>query len=610
MKSLTAYAVAFFVGVIFTLIAMQGSFRDLRFAFSPALEFANGSHYVGGLNAQGQLEGQGRLEWSSGDKYDGEFLAGLFHGKGKFTSQYSGDYKGDFAHGYMEGKGTLVYPDDTRYQGEFSGGRFHGKGTLMSANGAVYEGDFVSNKMSGTGKWQFPDKSIYIGQVKNGVIEGKGELRRIDGAQYTGEFVAGKMQGQGVFVDSQGNRYSGEFKEDSFTGTGSFTSSEGFTYVGEFERWRLNGKAVQTDKEGNQWEGNYLNGQLHGAGSFVGKDGVQYRGEFRFGQYDGEGKLISAEGDIYEGEFSYGNKHGRGVLIYKKPIDGISRVEGRWHMERLVDGGKDLKIYTPEEIAEYALYQSSYDLQLALSAVQESDPDKIELYSLVIAGFGTEEVFHRESKMIENLFSAQYGNRATAVYLANSQRSLDERPMATLTSISAAIARIAERMDKENDIFFLYITSHGSKDEKISLHHNGLQFADIDSQWLARQLKASGIKHQVVVLSACYSGGFIDDLKDGHSLIMTAAAADKTSFGCADDSLSTYFGRAYFQESLKPGVDFEQAFYHAKALVEAWEKERKFPASEPQIVPNAKVLKQVRLWLQGLDISLSVDLKP
>jgi hypothetical protein len=491
MKSIIAYALAFFAGVIFTLIAVQGTFRDLRFAFSPSLEFAN----VGSLNEQGQIEGQGRLEWSNGDKYDGEF-------------------------------------------------------------------------------------------------------------------VAGKMHGQGVFVDSQGNRYSGEFNEGNFTGSGSFTSSEGFTYVGEFERWRLNGKAVQTDKDGNQWEGNYLNGQLHGAGSFVGKDGVQYTGEFRFGQYDGEGKLISAEGDIYEGEFSYGHKHGKGVLTYKKPIDGISRIEGRWHMGNLIDGGKDLKIYSPGEVVEYALYQNARELQLALDAVQPSDPNKIELYSLVVAGFGTEEVFRRESKMIENLFNAQYGNRATAIYLANSQRSLDERPMATLTSISAAIKRIADRMDKEKDIFFLYITSHGSQDKKISLHHNGLQLADIDSKWLAEQLKASGIKHRVIALSACYSGGFIEDLKDEHSLIMTAAAADKTSFGCADDSLSTYFGRAYFQESLKPGVDFEQAFYHAKALIETWEQEKKLVPSEPQIIPNANVLKQLKLWQKELDSSFLVDLNP
>jgi hypothetical protein len=604
MKRIALITVAFFAGVILTLIAVQGTFRDLRFALSPSLNFADGASYVGDLNTQGQLEGQGRMRWTNGDEYDGEFLAGLMHGKGKFISAYSGTYNGDYVRGRMEGRGVLTYPDGSRYEGEFAGNQFHGKGKLAYPRGDIYQGDFEKNKMHGSGNWVFADKSIYVGQVIDGVIQGKGELQRPGGEKYTGEFIAGKMHGQGVFDDGRGNRYSGEFQSDNFTGSGTYTSNDGFTYVGEFKNWRLNGKGIQTDAEGNHWEGEYQDGQLEGKGSYIAKEGEQYTGEFQFGKYDGHGKLIASNGDIYEGEFSYGSKHGKGTLIYQTPIDDVSRINGRWEYGRLVDGGDTVKIFTPEEVAEHALYKESGELQLALDSLQASDPQKIELYSLVVAGYGTEEVFRRESKFIENLFNAQYGNRTTAIYLANSQRSLDERPLATLTSIRAAVTRIAERMDKEQDIFFLYITSHGSKDKKISLNHNGLALTDIDAKWLGDLLKATGIKHRVVVLSACYSGGFIDELKDANSLIMTAASADKTSFGCADDSLFTYFGKAYFKESLKPGVDFEQAFVKAKKLVSTWEKEQKITKSNPQIHPNTQVVVQVKRWQDEL-ISLS-----
>lgn len=596
MKRFSLTALAFFAGVILTLISVHGTFRDLRFTFSPTLSFADGATYVGDLNAEGQLEGQGCMSWTNGDKYDGEFLAGLFHGKGKFVSGDSGTYKGDYVRGYMEGRGVLTYPDGSRYEGEFVANQFEGKGRLVYTSGDIYEGDFSKSKMNGVGKWRYADKSIYIGQVSNGVIQGKGELQRAAGQKYTGDFVAGKMHGQGVFVDAQGNRYSGEFNADSFSGQGTFLHADGFTYVGEFKNWRLNGKGVQTDSEGNHWEGEYQDGRLEGKGSYIAKEGELYTGEFQFGKYDGAGKLIASNGDIYEGEFSFGKKHGKGVLSYKEPIDGVSTIDGRWENDRLVDGGDSVKIFTPEEVAEHALYRESNELQLVLNSLQISDPHKIELYSLVVAGYGTEEVFRRESKFIENLFSSQYGNRATALYLANSQRSLNERPLATLTSIHAAITRIAERMDKEQDIFFLYITSHGSKDKQLSLNHNGLALADIDAKWLGDLLKATGIKHRVIVLSACYSGGFIDELKDAQSLIMTSAAADKTSFGCSDDSLFTFFGRAYFQESLKPGVDFEQAFFEAKKLVSTWEKEQKITKSNPQIHSNTQVVEQVRRW--------------
>lgn len=576
MKRFALVVLGFILGVFFTLIAVQGSLRDLQLAFSPSLNFANGATYTGGLNSHGQLEGVGRMTWTNGDSYEGEFSQGLFHGKGTLTTSHSGSYSGDFVSGFMQGRGVYTYAD-----------------------GARYEGEFAQNQINGSGRWIFADKSIYTGQVAAGVMQGKGELQRSTGEKYTGDFVAGKMQGTGVFVDAEGNQYSGDFHDNNFAGAGTYTSTDGFTYVGEFKNWRLHGKGIQTDTEGNHWEGEYKNGQLKGNGKYIAKDGEQYTGEFSYGKYDGMGKLIASNGDSYEGEFSYGRKHGKGELIYKEPIDGISKIIGRWEYGRLVDGGDALKIFSAEEVTEYGLYKEAIELQRTLDSLQASNPEKIELYSLVVAGYGTEEVFHRESKFIEQLFTAQYDNRATAIYLANSQRSLHEHPWATRTSIRAAITRIAERMDKEQDIFFLYITSHGTQDKKIALNHNGLSLNAIDSKWLGNLLKETGIKHRVVVLSACFSGGFIDDLKDPYSLIMTAAAADKTSFGCADDSLFTYFGKAYFKEALKPGVDFEQAFFKAKKLVSKWEKEQKITESDPQIHPNALVVEQLGLWQNG-----------
>lgn len=352
---------------------------------------------------------------------------------------------------------------------------------------------------------------------------------------------------------------------------------------------------MQTDKEGNQWQGQFKRGLLDGKGSFIAKNGEEYNGDFKLGHYHGKGKLVQPDGDIYEGAFEYGRKHGTGELTYKQPLDGLTRIKGRWHYNKLVNGGKSVKIYSGEEITHFAMEQQSTVLKQALESIRVSDPHKIEFYSLVIAGDGTEEVFRRETRFIENLFTRQYGVADTGIYLVNSQRSLD-KPLASLSSISAAIQRIAERMDKEKDIFFLYITSHGSKKRTISLKHNGITLADIPAAWLGKQLKNSGIQHRVVLLSACYSGGFIDDLRDEYTLVMTAASAEKTSFGCSDDSQFTYFGRAYFQDALQPGVDFEAAFERAKALVSEWESEQKLTPSEPQIHRSEAVLKQLRRW--------------
>ena len=59
-----------------------------------------------------------------------------------------------------------------------------------------------------------------------------------------------------------------------------------------------------------------------------------------------------------------------------------------------------------------------------------------------------------------------------------------------------------------------------------------LELAPLTPTALARMLHDSGIKWRVIVVSACYSGGFIEPLRDDNSIVITAAAPDRTSFGC------------------------------------------------------------------------------
>jgi hypothetical protein len=394
-----------------------------------------------------------------------------------------------------------------------------------------------------------------------------------------------------------------------FTGKGVVKEVDGGTYTGNFVTWELHGQGIHTDKDGNQWQGEFRQGMLEGLGSYQGKNGDKYTGEFKFGQYYGKGRLISIEGDIYDGEFDYGQKHGKGELTYKEPIDGISKIEGSWYRDKLIDGGDQLKIFSGEEITAHAMDHHPALLSDKLSRISAGNPEVIELYSLVAAGYGTEEVFRRESRFIEELFRDQYIH-SHAFYLVNSQRNLEQHPLATLTSISAALERIAGQMNKDQDILLLYITSHGSKDKKISLHHSGLALADIEARWLADKLNATGIKHRIVIISACYSGGFVEYLKNDQTLVITSAAANKKSFGCADDSLFTYFGKAYFKEALKPDVDVEQAFDNAQELVNLWETEKKYTPSEPQIYRNKGVLRQFQQWQAGQQGLAAGDLKP
>src|ERR687897_3204640 len=71
---------------------------------------------------------------------------------------------------------------------------------------------------------------------------------------------------------------------------------------------------------------------------------------------------------------------------------------------------------------------------------------------------------------------------------------------------------------------------------------------------LRRMLDASVAKYRVVIISACYSGVFVPALADSRTLVITAAAADRPSFGCEDGATWTYFGEAFFNRALRTAL--------------------------------------------------------
>ena len=97
------------------------------------------------------------------------------------------------------------------------------------------------------------------------------------------------------------------------------------------------------------------------------------------------------------------------------------------------------------------------------------------------------------------------------------------------------------------------------------------------------------------MISACYSGGFIEPLKSPNTLVITAARADRVSFGCSEESDFTYFGRALFAEALQQTRDIVQAFTLAQARVAEREQADHYQASEPQIWAPQQVVEHWRV---------------
>lgn len=97
----------------------------------------------------------------------------------------------------------------------------------------------------------------------------------------------------------------------------------------------------------------------------------------------------------------------------------------------------------------------------------------------------------------------------------------------------------------------------------------------------------------VVVVSACYSGSFIPEVRASNRMILTASRADRNSFGCSDRDRYPYFD-ACMIEAIPRSRDFLAAATRARACVARMEAERLLaPPSEPQMSVGADL--QARL---------------
>ena len=244
--------------------------------------------------------------------------------------------------------------------------------------------------------------------------------------------------------------------------------------------------------------------------------------------------------------------------------------------------------YTPEVVvdsmAQEEVFEAQRDLlDKKLAALLPQRPDIPEYYFLSFAPDASEAVFRRELEVIHPLVDARLDTVGRSLRLQNSSESLRTLPIATAGNLSRALNGIGKIMDPEKDVLLLYLTAHGSRNHQLSAVLEPFSLEGLNAPRLRRYLDESGIKHRVIIISACFSGGFIETLANDHTLIMTASDADRTSFGCGNESDFTYFGRALFKYGLTETASFPQAFARAVPVIKEWEAELKLPFSNPQI---------------------------
>jgi Peptidase C13 family len=233
-----------------------------------------------------------------------------------------------------------------------------------------------------------------------------------------------------------------------------------------------------------------------------------------------------------------------------------------------------------------------------IAALAPQRPGQVDLYVVGFAGDSTENVFRNEVAYLDELMSRRFGAQDRVVTLVNHLDSLTTapRPLATLQNLRIALAGIGEVMDRDEDVLLLYLTLHGTED-----HELAVQLPPVLEQWitpreLRKALDDAGIRNRVVAISACYSGGFIPALREPRTLVVTAARADRASFGCGSESDATYFGRAWLVDGLNRSNSFAGAYDIARGEISRWEREDGETASLPQIDVGDEIAHRLGLW--------------
>lgn len=238
----------------------------------------------------------------------------------------------------------------------------------------------------------------------------------------------------------------------------------------------------------------------------------------------------------------------------------------------------------PAPLADERLFHLQGELiRRSLAQVRPGTPGRQEMYFVGFAPDAREDVFLREMRFVQRLFEERFGTLGRSVTLASSTRALEEFPIATVTNLSRALKRVGEAMNPEEDVLFLYLSAHGDASHRLSASQPPLAPAELTPTALARALQDAGIKWRVIVVSACYSGGYIEPLRDENSILITAAAPDRTSFGCEPGQDFTYFGEAFFRDALSRTSSFVEAFHAARATIMRREADEKLKPSLPQI---------------------------
>ena len=215
---------------------------------------------------------------------------------------------------------------------------------------------------------------------------------------------------------------------------------------------------------------------------------------------------------------------------------------------------------------------------------------------VVTAALDSDPVFAKEAREAGKVLSQRYGASGRTLVLAGPDGQSNDLAYGTVENLLRALGAVAQKMDTSEDVLVLYTTSHGMQAGLVH-HYGDSSYGVLSPDLLKRTLEELGLTRRIVIISACQSGVFVPALASRDTAVLTAAAAQRNSFGCQPENDWTFFGDALINRALRKPQNLSDAAREAALQIAGWETSKRLPASLPQTAFGAGIGQ----WLPTLE---------
>jgi hypothetical protein len=244
----------------------------------------------------------------------------------------------------------------------------------------------------------------------------------------------------------------------------------------------------------------------------------------------------------------------------------------------------------PQSWTQENLYYGQFGMmERAIDWLGKSRPGVPDVYFVGFGADAAEPVFVNEMREVAQLFENRFDAKGRSVVMINSRTTVRHAPLANLHNLGRTLTEIGTRMDRAEDVLFLYLSAPAVVGGEIAPRFDPLKFVPIPSVDIRRMLDEAEIKYRVIVLSSCAADGFLEPLRGPTTLIVTATGNGQRARGCTGDAAFTAFGKAFFGNALRAGFSIPDAVERARALIAGEEKSARRGVPEPAVYAGSEI---------------------